>query len=122
MTLGLAIIGGIVAIVAIEQFAETVKNKKVRRAELEEIRQDISQIKTDIGDMKERSFRLYQWGRDGRWTATRGTDSERLRSVEAYISKQTPLRKASALTDADAERLRALGYVDVEKDAPSDGD
>ncbi len=53
MTLGLAIIGGIVAIVAIEQFAETVKNKKVRRAELEEIRQDISQIKIDIGDMKE---------------------------------------------------------------------
>ncbi len=53
MTLGLAIIGGIVAIVAIEQFAETVKNKKVRRAELEEIRQDISQIKIDISDMKE---------------------------------------------------------------------
>jgi cell division protein FtsL len=53
MTLGLAVIGGIVAIVAISEFAETVKNKKVRRAELEEIRQDISQIKTDISDMKE---------------------------------------------------------------------
>jgi hypothetical protein len=53
MTLGLAVIGGIVLIVAISELGETVKNRKVRRAELEEIRQDISQIKTDIGDMKE---------------------------------------------------------------------
>jgi arylsulfatase len=79
-------------------------------------------LRGDIGDMKERSIRLYQWGRDGRWTAAQGTDAERLRSVEAYISKQTPLRRASSLTEVDVERLRALGYVDVEKDAPSDSD
>jgi hypothetical protein len=53
MTLGLAIIGGIVLIVAISELGETAKNRKVRRAELEEIRQDISQMKIDISDMKE---------------------------------------------------------------------
>lgn len=71
---------------------------------------------SDLGSMKASSSRLYHWGADGGWNVRTGTDPERLRAVEAYAENRVSLRKAPTLSRADAERLRTLGYVDVERE------
>jgi arylsulfatase A-like enzyme len=71
-----------------------------------------------LGDVRTGTWKAYRWTADG--SLTPNNEAESLHGqIEAYARDQVPMAAAPALSEDEAVRLRALGYLPPEPRSPA---
>jgi arylsulfatase A-like enzyme len=82
-------------------------------AEVGAYRRDLflrARLGPSLGDTRTGTWKSYRWSTDGSVTAADAADA--LRShIEEYARNEIPMKRAARLSEVEAERLRALGYL-----------
>jgi len=82
-------------------------------AEVGAYRRDLflrARLGPSVGDTRTGTWKSYRWGTDGSLAAADAADALRPH-IEEYARNRIPMNRAAELSDAEAERLRALGYL-----------
>jgi arylsulfatase len=69
-----------------------------------------ARLGSSIGDTRTGSWKSYRWSADGSLAAADAADVLRPH-IDEYARDQIPIMRAAKLSEAEAEHLRALGYL-----------